>query len=356
MTTAGKGCVYLIYFIASIPLLFLILFLISYLRDPRKLINGLLFNGFLITFFFFCAFFYIYIDGPYQYIVLVFPALLLILMIPFGVLALIGGLFYNAKVLMGKEGKRFRNSLTLIMAIGILTLIIINMVNPTQFFPEYLHPLFGGASLVVIYVFLHMFNFLTAYGLNQWSRPKRNQDFIIVLGSGLINDRVPPLLASRIDKAIEFYHQQKKVTVPPKIIFSGGQGPDEGLPEAEAMQNYAVEKGIPVEDTIQEDKSVSTYENMRFSKRIMDNLSGEGTYQSIFATNNFHLFRAGIYARKAGLDSQGIGSKTAFYYWPNAMVREYIAVVVMGRRRHFMAVSFIMGFAVLLSIISYFLT
>lgn len=122
------------------------------------------------------------------------------------------------------------------------------------------------------------------------------------------------------------------------------------------MQNYAVEKGIPVEDTIQEDKSVSTYENMRFSKRIMDNLSGEGTYQSIFATNNFHLFRAGIYARKAGLASRGIGSKTAFYYWPNAMVREYIAVVVMGRRRHFMAVSFIMGFAVLLSIISYFLT
>lgn len=256
----------------------------------------------------------------------------------------------------GEGRKTIQNSLTLIMAIGILTLIIINMVNPTQFFPEYLHPLFGGASLVVIYVFLHMFNFLTAYGLNQWSRPKRNQDFIIVLGSGLINDRVPPLLASRIDKAIEFYHQQKKVTVPPKIIFSGGQGQDEGLPEAEAMQNYAVEKGIPVEDTIQEDKSVSTYENMRFSKRIMDNLSGEGTYQSIFATNNFHLFRAGIYARKAGLASRGIGSKTAFYYWPNAMVREYIAVVVMGRRRHFMAVSFIMGFAVLLSIISYFLT
>lgn len=355
MTTTGKRCVYLVYFIAFIPLLFLILFLNSYLRDPRKLVNGLLLNGFLITFFFFCAFFYIYIDGPYQYIVLVFPMLLLVLLIPFGVLALIAGLFYNAKVLREKEGKRFRNSLTLIMAIGILTLVIMNMVNPTRFFPEYLDPLFGGAKLVVIYVCLHMFNFLTAYGLNQWSRPKPNQDFIIVLGSGLINDRVPPLLASRIDKAIEFYYRQKKVAVPPKIIFSGGQGPDEGLPEAEAMQNYAVEKGIPIEDTIQEDKSVSTYENMKFSKRIMDNMNGEGAYHSIFATNNFHLFRAGIYAREAGLDSQGIGSKTAFYYWPNAMVREYIAVVVMGRHRHFAIVSCIMGFAVLLAIISYLL-
>lgn len=343
----------MVYVIASIPLLCLILFLISYLRDPRKLINGLLFNSFLITFLFFCVFFYIYIDGPYQYIVLVFPFVFLIVLVPFGVLTIIAGLFYNAKVLMEREGKRFRNSLTLIMAIGILTLIIINIVNPTRFFPEYLQPLFGGARLVVTYVFLHMLNFLTAYGLNQWNRPKHNQDFIIVLGSGLINDRVPPLLANRINKAIDFYHKQEKVTNPPKIIFSGGQGPDEGISEAEAMQNYAVEKGVPMEAAIQENQSVSTYENMLFSKKIMDKIYPEGGYRSIFATNNFHLFRAGIYARKAGLDSQGIGAKTAFYYWPNAMVREYIAVVVMGRRRHLTIVSCIMGISIFLGIISY---
>ena len=35
---------------------------------------------------------------------------------------------------------------------------------------------------------------------------------------------------------------KRTVNTPPTIIFSGGQGPDEGLPEAEAMQNYAVEK------------------------------------------------------------------------------------------------------------------
>lgn len=347
---------YLIYVIVAIPLLFFILFLISYLRDPRKLINGFLFNSFLITFFLFCVFFYIRIDGPYQYVLLVIPFIFALIMIPFGVLVLIAGLFYNAKVLMQKEGKRFRNALTLILAIGILALIIINIVDPVRFFSEYFQPLFSGAGLVVLYVCLHMFNFLTAYGLNQWNRPKRNQDFIIVLGSGLINDFVPPLLASRINKAIAFYNEQKRVTTPPKIIFSGGQGPDEGLPEAEAMQNYAVEKGIPMEDTIQENKSVSTYENMKFSKRIMDEMQGERAYQSIFATNNFHLFRAGIYARKAGLDSQGIGSKTALYYWPNAMIREYIAVVVMGRRRHLIVVGCIMAFSLFLTIISYLFT
>ena len=80
------------------------------------------------------------------------------------------------------------------------------------------------------------------------------------------------------------------MNTPPTIIFSGGQGPDEGLPEAEAMQKYAVEKGIPLEHTVQENRSVNTYQNMLFSKEIMDSLKPDGKYKSIFTTNNFHLF------------------------------------------------------------------
>lgn len=69
-------------------------------------------------------------------------------------------------------------------------------------------------------------------------------------------------LQSRIHKAIDFYWKQAAVNTPPTIIFSGGQGPDEGLPEAEAMQKYAVEKGIPLEHTVQEKslcKHISKY-------------------------------------------------------------------------------------------------
>ncbi len=92
---------------------------------------------------------------------------------------------------------------------------------------------------------------------------------------------------------------------------------------------------------------------MLFSKEIMDSLKPEGKYNSIFTTNNFHLFRAGIYARQAGLNSQGIGSKTAFYYWPNAMIREYVAIVVMGRKRHMKICGTILGFALFLTVLSF---
>jgi uncharacterized SAM-binding protein YcdF (DUF218 family) len=95
---------------------------------------------------------------------------------------------------------------------------------------------------------------------------------------------------------------------------------------------------------------------MLFSKEIMDSLKPKGKYKSIFTTNNFHLFRAGIYARQAGLNSQGIGSKTAFYYWPNAMIREYVAIVVMGRKRHMKVCGAILGFSLFLAVISILLT
>lgn len=71
-----------------------------------------------------------------------------------------------------------------------------------------------------------------------------------------------------------------------------------------------------------------------FSKQIMDHHSHGENYRSIFVTNNFHVFRASIYARKAALDAEGIGSKTAFYYVPNAFTREFIGLLAMYKWTH----------------------
>ncbi|ACA40758.1 conserved hypothetical protein [Lysinibacillus sphaericus C3-41] len=284
----------------------------------------------------------------------VIPLIALFLLIPFAIIALMFGLFLNARVLMKREGRRLANSLTLLVALGILLFILLPIIYPASLFSSHLQPIFAGVSLITFYFFIHLSNFLSAYFLYQFNRPKYNQDFIIVLGSGLINDKVPPLLASRIQKAIDFYHKQATVSTPPTIIFSGGQGSDENLPEAEAMQRYAIEKGIPIEHTLQENRSVNTYQNMLFSKQIMDDIKQGEAYNSIFTTNNFHLFRAGIYARLAGLNSQGIGSKTAFYYWPNAMIREYVAIVVLERKRHMKLIAPIIIISILFALFSFF--
>ena len=293
------------------PLILFIIFLISYLKDPRKIINGFYLIP-LSVFPSFCVIISVNSSSDVLRYIIILPILALLIMLPFGIIALMFGLFLNARILMKREGRRFTNCLTLLAAFGILFFMLLPIINPASLFSSHFQPIFAGISLITVYFFIHLSNFLSAYFLYQFNRPRRNQDFIIVLGSGLINDKVPPLLASRIHKAIDFYWKQAAVNTPPTIIFSGGQGPDEGLPEAEAMQKYAVEKGIPLEHTVQENRSVNTYQNMLFSKEIMDSLKPEGKYNSIFTTNNFHLFRAGIYARQAGLNSQGIGSKLHF--------------------------------------------
>lgn len=47
----------------------------------------------------------------------------------------------------------------------------------------------------------------------------------------------------------------------------------------------------------------------------------------LFVTNNYHVLQTSFYARKLGLDAEGLGSKTAGYYIPTAFVREYAAIL-----------------------------
>lgn len=102
------------------------------------------------------------------------------------------------------------------------------------------------------------------------------------------------------------------------------------------MKQYLIEvHHIPTDKILIEDRSANTEQNMIFSKQIMDHHSHGVNYRSIFVTNNFHVFRASIYARKAALDAEGgIGSKTAFYYVPNAFTREFIGLLVMYKWTH----------------------
>jgi len=187
--------------------------------------------------------------------------------------------------------------------------------------------------LLSLYLF-HIVIFFTSLILANLARPKYNQDYINVLGSGLINGNVPPLLARRIDKAICFYQKQskRKRKKIPMLLMSGGQGNDESRSEAEAMAEYAINQGIPKEQIMLETKATNTYENMLYSKQMMDQHAKDPSYHCIYSTNNYHLFRAGIYAQKVELFIDGIGCKTALYYLPNALLREYIALIVMYRK------------------------
>jgi len=262
----------------------------------------------------------------------------LAIVMTFGVYGLIFVLLTNAVVILKRERRTFTHALTLIFALCVIGFTVFTRLFQSVEIPDTIYIYFYAGYFIVVFYFVHIIHYAIASFLANLSRPRYDQQYIIVHGSGLINGKVPPLLASRVDKAIQFYNKQKQVFHAPKLILSGGQGSDEPIAEARAMMEYASLKGIPEDDILLEDKSKTTMQNMKFSKQIMDNdaTAGEKPYRCIFCTSNYHLLRTGMYARVAGLKINGIGSKTALYYLPNALIREYIAYVVMHKKRHMM--------------------
>lgn len=337
----------------AFPLFFMGIFLFSYFKEKRRLINGLLFNLFIGSWGIYLIILMIKSEDIFLGGILALIGVPLV-MLPFvGIYALILFLYWNGIVVLRKEAHSLANLLTLLLAI-FLTFVLLFNLFVVQYLPDWVVILCSTLPMILVYLLFVLYNFLTVSVLYQFNRPRYHQDYIVVLGAGLIDgERVTPLLAKRIDKAIAFYKAQRRATMKiPKLVMSGGQGSDEKIPESIAMKNYALEQGIPDEDILVEANSTTTLENMRFSKEIMDG-GQEQPYKAIFTSNNYHIFRAGLYAKKAQLKADGLGAQTAFYYLPNAFLREFIAILMMNKKRHSVMAILIIGVMVLFSIIQF---
>lgn len=178
-------------------------------------------------------------------------------------------------------------------------------------------------------------------------------DFLIILGCGIRKDGTPtPLLRGRVDRAIRFYEQQKASTGKELIFIpSGGQGADEVVAESTAMKNYLLERGIPERLIIEENRSTSTFENMKFSKQIIQRLDPNGSVA--FATTNYHVFRSGLYARRVKMRAVGMGAKTKWYFWPNAAVREFVGLLTNHRLKQALVLGSMVVLYVVLTVLAY---
>lgn len=164
--------------------------------------------------------------------------------------------------------------------------------------------------------------------------PSYNQDFIIILGSKIKKDgSLTPLLQGRVDKALSFGNKQYEISKK-EIVYipSGGKGTDETTSEAEAIKNYLISKDIKEKQIMIEDKSTSTIENMKFSKSIIEKVNNNA--KVCFSTTNYHVFRSGVIANEQGLDCEGMGSKTKWYFYSNAIIREFIANLMYEKYKH----------------------
>ncbi|MDR1322217.1 MAG: YdcF family protein [Gracilibacteraceae bacterium] len=274
---------------------------------------------------------------------LVVTVLGLLLAASFGAYFLVVFFLLNARIVLRREKRSLANSLSLLAALGVAALLAAAaFMRGGQ--PEWLRTLWGGLNCLIIFYLLHTFVFLTTLILFNLARPKGEWDYIIVLGCGLAGGEVTPLLAARIRQALACAEKQTgRSGKTPVLVMSGGQGADEPRAEAEAMRDFAVAQGYAAGQILTEERSVNTEENMRFSRTLIEKHAAGAAYKSIFVTNNFHLLRAARYARQAGLSPEGLGAKTAWYYVPNAVMREFAAFLAMHKVKY--AVAAVAAFA-----------
>lgn len=151
------------------------------------------------------------------------------------------------------------------------------------------------------------------------------EDAVIVLGAGIRGEKVSGGLKARLDRAAE-YHSENPDAI---IVVSGGQGPQEDITEALAMERYLLEKGIPEDKILKEERATSTNENFRFSKELLDEKLG-GDYSVAFVTTDYHIYRAENIASSEGFEKvTHCHCDSKFYTVVPSGLREMCAVLKM---------------------------
>src|SRR6266581_4318818 len=217
------------------------------------------------------------------------------LLVAFGPVLVASYLVLNGITMARRESIRPANLLSLLAGIcifGLLGLMIATLLAQSAdltVFATIAALLSGYITFVLASYVIYAFVYGRITGL-------RRADFVVVLGSGLTSgNRVPPLLASRLDRGRQVYQtlaERRKTS--PLLIVSGGKGSDERISEAEAMARYLIERGVPEDHVVREDQSRTTEENLTFTQAIMER--SRSGYRCIIVTSNYHVFRAAIVA------------------------------------------------------------
>ena len=147
--------------------------------------------------------------------------------------------------------------------------------------------------------------------------------WLLVLGAGLRGGTPSLTLQQRLNTALE--HLQENPGV--QAILSGGQGRGETMSEAEAMSRFLLGHGIATNRLIKEERSTSTFENLRFCKDILDAKGLDSGETVDVISSDFHLFRVKFLAKRAGLSVHTISAPSPWYLLPNTCMREFFAVI-----------------------------
>ena len=132
-------------------------------------------------------------------------------------------------------------------------------------------------------------------------------EFVVVLGAG-VNGTVPSAaLRERLEAAQRYMEEYPNAI----LILSGGQGNNEDITEAACMYRWLTERGADPARLRMEPEAASTEENIAFSLDLIEREFGVRPEKLGVISAEYHLLRASLLAKQAGVETVCYPSRTA---------------------------------------------
>ncbi len=154
-----------------------------------------------------------------------------------------------------------------------------------------------------------------------WSDARLDQagpaDAIVVLGAAQYDGAPSPVLASRLDHAVELYEAGHARYV----VVTGGSQEGDRFTQAAAGYRYLRDRGIPDEVLLLEVDGTSTYSELAATARILED---RGLSSVLLVSDGYHSKRLLGIADELGIEARVSPTDTS--YGVRSLVRETLAV------------------------------
>jgi len=142
----------------------------------------------------------------------------------------------------------------------------------------------------------------------------------IVFGAGLDGERPSPLLADRIDAAVELLNEDRV-----DLLVMSGDNTTEYYDEPTVMRSSAVEAGIPPELVAADYAGRRTWDSCVRAREVF------GIEEAVVVTSAFHVDRAVASCRAAGIDVVGYSVSDGRFEATDRMVWRVRELAATGR-------------------------
>jgi uncharacterized SAM-binding protein YcdF (DUF218 family) len=166
-----------------------------------------------------------------------------------------------------------------------------------------------GKCLIIFIALLIAVDVIAVFTFAHWRPEIKPADAVIILGAAINT----PAIHNRTLEGLQMYNQGKAEV----MVLSGGKIADADISEAQYMEKVVKKNSATKPQYILEDQSHNTYENIKNSKA---KLGDKGSV--IIVSDQFHLARAVLLAKRAGFETVYWSAPKPTYY-DNSDMRFY---------------------------------